>query len=361
MTDGKRKRIFTNSFHRFNHFIMSKIEWTERTWNFLIGCNKVSAGCKNCYAIRMAYRLMHNPKMQEKYSGVATKTAGGDLNWTGKINIDEERLLLPLQTKKPTTWFVNSMSDLFHEDVPFDVITQAFAIMAICYQHTFQILTKRVDRMQRYFDNKLLNEGIQSWARHYSARFGIEYKKTNIPLANVWLGVSVEDQKTADERIPLLLHIPAAVRWLSMEPLLGPVHINDYFFKGKIHHHPDNSKENSVLNAINALSKCVNPNLKSNIDWVVAGGESGPNARPMHPDWVRSIRDQCNAAGVSFFFKQWGEWMPCNEYESTIVIPGENAVHIKKVGKKKAGRLLDGKLHDEYPKKQFNINSIVTK
>jgi protein gp37 len=338
---------------------MSKIEWTERTWNFLVGCDKISAGCKNCYAIRMAYRLMHNPKMKEKYEGVATKKAGGDLNWTGKINVDEERLLLPLQVKKPTTWFVNSMSDLFHQDVPFDVIDRCFTIMKSCPQHTFQILTKRADRMLEYFkrdiptiiDNMILTMMIEEIEIPNQICLVQETGVEGYPLPNVWLGVSVEDQKAADERIPLLLQVPAAVRWLSCEPLLGKIDL-DYI--------PRNDFKDDDT-------------FPEGIDWVVCGGESGPGARPMHPDWARSLRDQCNTAGVPFFFKQWGEWMPVrfadagvakaksigqfykgkndfwegeNSNEETY---GEHIINMRKVGKKKAGRLLDGKEWSEYP------------
>jgi protein gp37 len=301
---------------------MSKIEWTERTWNFLIGCTLKSKGCENCYAMRMAYRLQHNPLMKEKYEGVAKKTAGGKILWTGKINVDEERLLLPLQVKKPTTWFVNSMSDLFHEDVEWNVIYKAFDVMLQTPQHTYQILTKRPDIMLKHMKKVYFH--LQR-----------NYPRATLPLPNVWLVVSVEDQKAADERIPLLSQVPAAVRGLSCEPLLAKIYVC-----GTMQQHagPD-----------------IYYNHLQNIDWVVCGGESGPGARPMHPEWARSLRDQCNAAGVPFFFKQWGEYIETDQLQETatnvlnkkdLFIDGN---YFFKVGKKKAGRLLDGKEWSEYP------------
>lgn len=317
----------------------SKIEWTDRTWNPVTGCTKVSQGCKNCYAERL-YERFHGP---HSFKNIISHS---------------ERLQQPLKWKQPSLIFVNSMSDLFHEDLPFEFIDKVFMVMALCKQHTFQILTKRPERMVEYFSNhpaEILKPGF-------------------LPLSNVWLGVSVEDQVTADERIPLLLQVPAAVRFLSCEPLLGPINIYEYLWKGEM--------------SEDGLSKTFTHHLH----WVICGGESGPKARPMHPDWARSLRNQCQAAGVPFFFKQWGEYLP---YEETPQAPfyrscatreefdghgmnfiDENgdagrwngykwmdgfaallyceqetslSVMFHRSGKKKAGNLLDGQQHFNYP------------
>jgi protein gp37 len=301
---------------------MSKIEWTEKTWNPVVGCDKVSAGCKNCYAIRMAYRLMHNPKMAGKYVGTAVKTAGGDLNWTGKLNIDMEVLKVPLMTKKPTVYFVNSMSDLFHEQLSFQFVVEVLQVISKTPQHTYQVLTKRPERMLEFFMNCAINP--------------YDGKLFPIPK-NLWLGVSVEDQKAADERIPYLLQIPASVRFLSMEPLLGRVDLNSNFYSGIV---PEGL-------SVNERSQWYNDH---HINWVIVGGESGPNSRPMHPDWARTIRDQCKAAGVPFFFKQWGAYGPnpgilYHQHHYTF----EDGSVVYKCSKHQNGRLLDGFLHDEFP------------
>jgi len=322
---------------------MSKIEWTQKTWNPIVGCTKVSAGCKNCYAIRMAYRLMHNTATKEKYKGVAKKTASGKLNWTGKINLLEDVLKMPLKAKKPTTFFVNSMSDLFHESVPFHFIDKVFAVMAIAQRHTFQVLTKRPERMLEYFkwkDTSWKNEGMRGHERiRYQCYhlFGkdIEFSKWQFPLKNVWIGVSVENQNQANERIPLLLQTPAETRFLSCEPLLDEISIAEYY------------KEEG--------NGCYSLWIDY-IDWVIVGGESGTGARPMHPDWVRTLRDQCKIYEVPFFFKQWGEYSPTHELRCNDAgIKGKEWFNFDldtslcKVGKKQAGRLLDGLIHDAMP------------
>lgn len=284
----------------------SKIEWTDRTWNPVTGCTKVSQGCKNCYAERMYDRFHGHGSFKN-------------------VICHEDRLNQPLKWKEPSLVFVNSMSDLFHEDVPFEFIDSCFIVMAESKRHTFQILTKRPARLIEYLKTSLLEE--------------------NWPLSNVWLGVSVEDQKNAEERIPLLLQVPAAIRFLSCEPLLGPVNISSWFYPKEL-----------VGMEVRSYDGDQQSYLKQDIHWVITGGESGPAARPMHPDWARFLRDQCAAAGVPFFFKQWGEWLPfyqctpdqmkvyCSSHESW---PDNNAFRI---GKAKSGNLLDGKQHLEYPK-----------
>jgi protein gp37 len=230
----------------------SAIEWTESTWNPVTGCTKISAGCKHCYAERMAKRLqaMGTPQYANGF----------------KLTPQPEMLELPLRWKKPRTIFVNSMSDLFHKDLPVEYIQRVFEMMNRCPQHTFQILTKRPEI-----------------AAAHAARL------TWTP--NIWMGTSVENALVV-HRIGSLREIPARVRFLSLEPLIGPL-----------------------------------PRLSlAGIDWVIVGGESGPGARPMDAEWVRQIRTQCQAAGVAFFFKQWGG-----------------------VQKKAAGRELDGRTWDEMP------------
>jgi protein gp37 len=463
---------------------MTGIEWTDETWNPLAGCTIHSAGCTNCYAMKMAARLeaMGSPV----YQGLTKKTKAGPV-WTGKVNFSEKALLKPLRWKKPRKIFVNSMSDLFHEDVPDEWIDRVFAVMALCPQHSFQLLTKRSGRMREYCSDpatpfrvarsmaKIINapdgpeefrpverfpsyivsshghvysekrgkrkrlrpdageqghlrvplfrEGgprrgermsvhrlvlcafkgsppsenaqgrhldgdprnnaignliwgdqAENWQdskahgsfRRYSklteaqvaeirerggrgeAAYSIakdfpvsDTQVRNIltgeqwsvapplkwPLATVWLGVSVEDQRTADERIPDLEATPAAVIWISAEPMLGQLELGEL-----------------------------------NVDWVVCGGESGPGSRPMHPDWARSLRDQCAAAGVKFLFKQHGDWValdadggewPTNtKTMCRLTVDGKRADDghpMQRVGKGKAGRLLDGVLHDGYP------------
>lgn len=341
----------------------SKIEWTEETWNPLAGCSLESPGCTNCYAMKMAGRL--EAMGQPAYQGTTQKSKAGFV-WTGKVNLSETALLAPLKRKTPTVYFVNSMSDLFHESVPNEWIDRIFAVMALCPQHTFQVLTKRAARMREYCQSRfetehgseMLCEAIEEIDQFNSDAGGDH----DAPLPNVWLGVSVEDQARADQRIPDLLATPAAVRFLSCEPLLGPVdltYLDLSFVEAR-------EKEPSGLTTLDALSGLhyddVNGDIPGilgypdpRIDWVIVGGESGPGSRPMHPDWARALRDQCEAAGTAFFFKQWGEWYPAfaNDYavnqasvRETLTVEG-TVIH--RIGKKAAGRLLDGKTHDAMP------------
>jgi len=250
----------------------SGIEWTEATWNPTTGCTKVSPGCKNCYAKHQAW-----PRLAAMKTGVYTGRVFEDVRW------HSERLDQPLRWTRPRRIFVNSMSDLFHEDIPDSFIDQVFAFMTLARQHIFQVLTKRPQRMQEYMNdlNSLLRVGIHTCVIDPDHPAGQEW-----PPTNVWLGVSVENQETADERIPLLLETPAAVRWLSCEPLLGPIDLLDF-----------------PPSLTNARETIVDTDQHL-IDWVVVGGESGPNARPMEPLWAHCIRVQCLNAGVPFFMKQ---------------------------------------------------------
>lgn len=239
----------------------SGIEWTETTWNPTTGCDKTSPGCDNCYALTLSKRL--------RAMGQAKYQNDGDPKTSGPgfaLTLHPDTLTAPLGWKSPRVIFVNSMSDLFHPDVPLDFIRSVFKVMADTPQHTYQVLTKR------------------------SKRLAMLAPKLDWP-SNVWIGVSVETDRYAF-RLDHLRSVHAAVRFVSAEPLLGPL--------------PD-------LNL-------------SSIDWLIAGGESGPNARPMDEAWVRDLRDQCGAAGVAFFFKQWGGRTP-----------------------KAGGRELDGAMYDEMP------------
>lgn len=277
----------------------TEISWTDETWNPTIGCMKVSAGCERCYAIRNAYRLEHAFK-QPPYQGLTRKLPDGSQNWTGVVRALPERLAIPLGWKQPRRIFVDSMSDLFHEDVPDEFIDQVFAVMAWTSRHTYQVLTKRPERMRAYLlDRERLSQIESAMCDRCTDQEGRLCGYGNddcqlsawltLPLPNVWLGVSVEDQRAADERVPLLLQTPAAMRFLSCEPLVGPVELSDV---------------SGWVDPTRWLGKrTLGP---EGIAWVIAGGESGPDYRPMDLAWARSLRDQCAAADVPFFFKQHG-------------------------------------------------------
>ena len=291
----------------------TKIEWTDATWNPIVGCSVVSPGCTNCYAMRLAgTRMKHHPSR----AGLTRDSKAGPV-WTGEVRFMEQWLIQPLRWAKPRMIFVCAHADLFHEAVPDEWIDRIFAVMAMAPQHTFQVLTKRPERMREYLHSPVVIDSIANAAHDIDGGIGAPI----LPLPNVWLGVSVEDQRRADERIGILGSTPAALRWVSAEPLLGRIDFD-----------------------IDQLQV---------IDWVVAGGESGPGARPMHPDWARSLRDQCAAAGVPFLFKQWGEWAAADDYPSEIQeqydVQGLTDGQSIRVGKKAAGRLLDGVIHDAYP------------
>lgn len=307
----------------------SKIEWTDATWNPVRGCTKVSAGCRNCYA----------ETFSERWRGIP----GHPFEQGFDLRLVPEKLMDPMKWKKPKRIFVNSMSDLFHKDVPFEYIGQVWETMGAASHHTFQILTKRPQRMLEYFE----------WCKDAMRRAGLDESWKGInALPNVWLGVSVEDQRAADERIPLLLQTPAAVRFLSCEPLLGPVDLSRVEYI-----HAANGIGEQWRDPLNQRNRYQREWLASRaaINWVIAGGESGPGARAMHPDWARSLRDQCQAAGVPFFFKQWGEWGPYNlsrdraEELAKLENPKSMDTPIRRHGKKLAGRLLDGLEWNQFP------------
>jgi protein gp37 len=399
----------------------SAIEWTDASWNPLrvrrkatckndpggeVGwhCEHVSEGCRNCYAETINRRL----------------GTGLDYKPGHRADIehflDEKMLLQPLHWKKPRKIFVGSMTDLFGDWVTDAQLDRIFAVMALCPQHTFQVLTKRPERMRAWFAERwqgtpaqridfgggdivdmpaggetgrrcqieeaiddLTDENADLKKRFFDTdnealwtpEGSSKATQFDWPLPNVWLGVSCEDQATADERIPLLLDTPAAVRFVSAKPMLGAIML-PVPLAGGIWHltsikgiprgepwliDPDGTKWSAYdLGSF----KCV--------DWVIVGGESGPNARPMHPDWARSLRDQCKAAGVAFFFKQWGEWAATGSHNARMLIGGDGQVRhpryrvtnipnptgagqliVTRVGKKRAGRLLDGVEHNGMP------------
>ena len=296
--------------------------------NPIRGCSRVSEGCRNCYAETVANRFK-GPG--EPYEGLIAK--GGQ--WNGKVKLVEHKMDEPLRWAKPRMIFVNSMSDLFHPDVPDRVIADVFRVMAQAKHHTFQILTKRPERMKQFLNRV---DNAMGWWTHDGTPPERAYDGTGMivgydqwPLPNVWLGVSVEDQLTANQRILQLVETPAAVRWISAEPLLGPVDLSSLPYPTKV---------------------------KGNIHWVVVGGESGKNARPMHPQWARSLRNQCQFAGIPFLFKQWGEFAPSPDGGLPDDLPESAGYYFEdphppgktwRFGKKRAGRMLDGEVWDQYP------------
>jgi protein gp37 len=252
------------------------IAWCDSTWNPIRGCSRVSEGCRNCYAERVAGRFSGRDL---PYEGLASLKIVGEgspeehieARWTGEVRFIEKRLNDPIRWKTPSRIFVNSMSDLFHPGVAEQWITDIFRVMARAPQHKYIVLTKRPERMRDVLRDPELKAVFQ---RSYGQQW---------PPPNWWFGVSVEDQETADHRIPILLQCPSAIRFISYEPALGPV---------------------------NFAKAAGGPEVFTAIDWLIVGGESGPRARPMHPNWAREARDLCSATGVKFFFKQWGSYSP---------------------------------------------------
>lgn len=296
----------------------TSIEWTDSTWSPVTGCTKVSPGCDNCYA-----------------EGIARRFAGSKAFPNGfDVTLHPERLDQPLRWKKPRRIFVNSMSDLFHDAVPDDYIARVFAVMAQTPQHTYQVLTKRHGRMRSLLRKWTPVTGITPWV--FTGPW---------PLPNVWLGVSVEDQKHAELRVPALLETPAAVRFLSCEPLLGLVDLRNL-----------KARNGALIDCLggdvkSASDGAVYSGTPSVVDWVIVGGESGPGARPMHPDWARSLRDQCANAGVAFHFKQWGayRWVSGSRWNPDTQCWEDHGIEPQRVPKKLSGRLLDGRTWDQFP------------
>ena len=283
---------------------MSKIESTDTTWNPVTGCTKVSPGCYHCYAERMAKRLRGR--------------CGYPADDPFKVTLHYDRLEDPYSWRKPRKVFVCSMGDLFHPDVPLFFIAVVFETMRENRMHNFQVLTKRPERLQEF---------VRMYKDHFSVDLSI--------IKNIWLGVSCETQVEANIRIPYLLHTPAAVRFVSLEPLIDEIDLGWF----------------------------IGSEPQASLDWVIVGGESGPRARPMYPRWARKLRDQCVGGGIPFFFKQWGEWAEVgtdvdrkgNAVRHEYAFPDHGEWHLEdgtilgKVGKRIAGRFLDRKIWDEYP------------
>ena len=378
----------------------TNIEWCDFTWNPVTGCfgPKVSPGCDNCYAERtMNTRLRH------------LRRYDGDKEPFQNCLFHEDRLLQPLRRKKPSRIFVCSMSDLFHDLVVDEWLAQIFTVMALCPQHTFMLLTKRPGRMRDWISDETDNGGVLLFnALHdVCARAGLDPDAVNSsitwPLPNVWLGVTVCNQAELVRHLPVLLQTPAAKRYLCFEPFLGAVDVRKAYPQDYMHcslckwHGFNDELEHRTVGIYEEefCPDCGNdgtfaldyPHEDSElalggIDWVICGGETGPGARPMHPDWVRGLRDQCGASRsqpTPFFFKGWGEWLPSSqaaEYEKKYggIVPGghygrlwpngvfqyqqppayyaksEKAVLIFRVGKRRSGRLLDGEEWSEVPK-----------
>lgn len=311
----------------------TKISWSDATWSPVTGCSKTSEGCLNCYIDRTPpFRMAHR------------KFDGPGIGATTGVKLHSERLGIPMKWRKPRMIFVCSLADLFQDEVPDFFIAEVFAVMALSPQHTFQVLTKRHARMRSLLNSTDFRRQVQQATLVRVGNRAPWLVEPWWPLRNVWVGVSTENQKWADIRIPALLDTPAAVRWISAEPLLGAIELRDEWLTGE-----------------------------RSLSWVVAGGESGPKARPMHPHWARSLRDQCTTAGVAYHFKQYGEWAPTGETltakdprtlamhpRGTTAMTTENpfdpfAVRhpyweaLRRWGKKAAGRELDGREWNEYP------------
>lgn len=347
----------------------TRIEWADSTWNPMTGCSEVSPGCENCYARTTA----------ERFRGVK----GHYFERGFDLQLRPEQLLLPLRWRRPRRIFVNSMSDVFHARVPDEYIARVWAVMSLAQGHEFIVLTKRHGRMRSLLSSPgfrdLLDETVDevagqarvagSMSRARLEQLQRQWWRTPYPLQNVLVGVSVEDQARADLRLPALAATPAAARVVSCEPLLGPVVLcrcDGASFE--VRRHPFLVADDCPLHG------------QARIDWLIVGGESGPAARPMHPDWLRGLRDQCTTAGVPFLFKQWGRWRHAEEFTlppgeavarhgsvdlypevSTYCVsadgvadnqrpPREGDAPMQRVGKRLAGRLLDGRKWNQFPR-----------
>lgn len=307
------------------------IEWADATWNVLTGCSLVDEGCRNCYAARMAAtRLKNHPSRK----GLARLNADGVAKFTGETRFNRDWLTDPIRWKQPRKIFAVAHGDLFHENVADETIDLILAVAAMTRRHTYQILTKRPERALGYLTTTGREGRILRACEEIARQEGYGEKAVPLalywPLRNVWIGTSVSDQESADQRVPILSQIPAVIRFLSIEPLLGPVTIGRYMTR---------------------------------LDWVIVGGESGPNARPMNRNWVRALCDECADYGPRFFFKQWGAWFPYGETNAkgmrNLVSKGkrpgywhewgDGEVSVR-LGKKAAGRFLDGGLFDQFPR-----------
>lgn len=356
---------------------MTNIEWTDRSWQVTHGCEKIAAGCRNCYAIRDAHRMAGhpNPKISGPRQGL-TRKVGDLIDWTGVVRPAPENLDKPLRWRKPQRIFVNSNSDLFHKDVPFEFIAAVYGVMAACPHHTFQVLTKRPERMREFFEwverHELCVESKAQYGfidgvnavsdvmiRHFFksqpglGRINFEVEPPEWPLPNVWHGVSVATQADADKNIPVLLQVPSAIRFVSAEPLVSEVYLQQNWLRASTHQHlrldiagalqnkhfrgfmedgkpmPESAVKLELERRFAAGEKyfpmgdCPEFSTETGcpghrnpaLDWVIVGGESGPGARPFDIAWARSIIQQCKAAGVPVFIKQLGSRLEANFYD----------------------------------------------
>lgn len=321
----------------------TKIQWTDETWNPVSGCTRISAGCDHCYIertppFRMAHRKFDSPEV------------GG----TTGVRLHPERLTQPWRWRKPRKVFVCSLADLFHDEVPDDHIAAVFGAMVSSPHHIFQVLTKRPARMRSLLGGEEFRFSAAAWAGANSEDGDNVHDWVahgTWPWPNIWLGVTAETQRWANIRVPTLLDTPAAVRFVSAEPLLGPVDLRRWIGH-EDEHGPWHYTEFGVSCSCGA--PCVNEVCQAvRLNWVIGGGESGPGARPSDPDWFRGLRDQCVSANVAYHFKQFGEWAPAEDIDpdsrerATEAFIGQG--YVCRVGKKAAGRLLDGRTWDEFP------------
>jgi protein gp37 len=326
-------------------------DWFELTWNPTAGCSLLSPGCENCYAVRIAAQLARmGGATGARYTGLTTIERPGP-RWTGEIRVAEDLLAWPLVRRRPRRIAVDVMSDLFHENLATATIDLLHAVMRAAYWHDFLVLTKRAARMRAYYGDPqtpdriaerfaVLSSGAlpgSSWRRPLLQRIvsaAGPATSARWPLPNLWLGVSVEDQDRIG-RVRDLLETPAAIRWVCLEPLLDRVR-PDAVPVGKTYFDALDGDHYAIDGRGRTVS-AEGPAWRR-LDWLVAGGEIGAGARPMHPQWLRELRDKCVARGVPFFFRQWGEWAPAGSDRT-----------MTRVGKRAAGRVLDGRTWDEMP------------
>jgi protein gp37 len=347
----------------------TKIEWTDATWNIVTGCSVVSPGCTNCYAMRLAgTRLRHHFSRE----GLTDASKAGPV-WNGKTRVNWEWIDQPLNWGRPRSIFVCAHGDLFHDSVASHDIAQIYGVMIAAHHlrgHMFQVLTKRPARARALLTDAkfwevanadagaLIMDRVDPLDRRLNdARATLDDYGPDAPPPGIWLGVSVEDQQRANERIPDLMATPASVRWLSCEPLLDFISLEEAWHGESALNsecwgdcgwceagHPPmwNCQREGRQFDLGALQR-------SGLDWVVAGGESGPNARPMDLEAARSLRDQCADAGVPFFFKQWGKWLPSGQMTADGKVWASDSGHALHAVKSMTGRYLDGQLHDALP------------
>jgi protein gp37 len=349
------------------------IEWTDATWNPVRGCTRISEGCRHCYAEQMAARFSgRNPQTGKPMWGAGFATSKGlEPRWTGKVALIADQLDWPLRWKgskkakaegRPSRIFVNSTSDLFHEKLTVADILRVAAVISLAKRHVLQSLTKRAEVMRLFSEGMAARSPTERAQAYAHALEGVKLPPgvglsdlcLDWPLPNWWMGVSTENQETADERIPHLLNTPAAVRFISAEPLIGPIDLKPYL-TGVEEHGIDMTREPG-----SKVGACVG--WTPPLDLVIAGGESGRgDVRPPHPDWFRRMRDDCSAAEVPFFFKQWGAYGP-NDTGHAITggtVPGSinlsgcatfpDGQKMNLLGKDVSGHLLDGRAHREMP------------